>query len=125
MIDFVLSSNGPPNPKHQFRHDVVVERGPNPAGSDGGIGGNIHADDESQSELNEVMNRIIERKPGKYRYRTASNGKLIKIEDDTSDEESDCHSSSQSYGRNDEPDWDSDDAAYGAQLYAQYHAGWE
>ena len=71
------------------------------------------------------MNRIIERKPGKYRYRTASNGKLIKIEDDTSDEESDCHSSSQSYGRNDEPDWDSDDAAYGAQLYAQYHAGWE
>ena len=47
----------------------------------------------------------------------------IKVDDDTSDEESDCHSSSHSYGP--EPDWDDDAAAYGTQLLAEYHAGWE
>ena len=55
----------------------------------------------------------------------ASNHKLIRVEDATSDEESDCHSSSHSHGRDSEPDWNEDDAAYGAQLLAEYNAGWE
>ena len=64
----------------------------------------------------------MQRRKGKYRYRMASDGRLIKVEDDTSDEEDGVHSSSHSYDR--DYDDDSDDY-YGAALSAQYHAGWE
>ena len=70
-----------------------------------------------------VLRRIQEHKSNKYRYRSASNGKLIKVEDRTSDEEEDCHSSSHSCGRND--DYSDDEDYFGAELSAQQHAGWE
>ena len=75
-------------------------------------------------ELGIVFHRIVaHRRSTPYRYRAASDGKLIKVEDDTSDSESDVHSSSHSYGRDDDYD-DYDDAVLGAQLSAEYHAGW-
>jgi hypothetical protein len=79
-----------------------------------------------------VIHRILaQRKSQPYRYRRASSSdhKLMKVEDDSEESEgSSMHSSSHSFGRYDDDgrydDNEEEMQDYGAELLAQYHAGW-